>query len=163
MPTRPVRAPPPPPAEPPRAPGGWSNDADDDSMTDDADDDDAADGFTDAGSAGPDAPGPGAAAPDDVKRFAKELGDMIAQSGRFEESDLYENGHRRPLSQIVSMSKVAGVWNLLTDAEKIEITDSTGQLANNRPYLARPQSFAPAIRKNAPFVINANGDRISIK
>ena len=107
---------------------------------------------------GPDDPAPKG----DQERFAQKLGDAVARSGGFEESDLYENGVRRPLSQIVAMAKVSGVWRFLSDSEKMQYTDSSGQLANNRPYLARKTSFAPALQKNTPFVINASGARISV-
>ena len=122
-----------------------------DTFADDGDDD---------GDDGDDGPAP--ASKGDREQFTLKLGDAVARSGGFEESDLYENGVRRPLSQIVAMAKVSGVWRFLSDSEKMQYTDSSGQLANNRPYLARKTSFAPALQKNTPFVINASGARISV-
>ena len=72
------------------------------------------------------------------------------------------SGNRRPLSQLITISKVAGIWSMLSDEEKTEVTESTGQLAHARPYISRKLEYAPAIRKDGVWVINASCQKIRI-
>ena len=94
---------------------------------------------------------------------ASGLTRLLGASDAYDEGDMFDaSGTRRPLSQLIAMSKVAGIWSLLSDEERTEVTESTGQLANARPYISRKLEYAPAIRKNVKFVINASGERIRI-
>ena len=111
-----------------------------------------------AGAAGPAGP---AGVTNDA--MAAHLAKLLANSTAFDAADLYDvNGNRRSLDTLVKMSKVSGIWNLLTDTEKNGLTASTGQLESGRNFIAREAIYAEAIPKAEVFVINAQGKKIKI-
>ncbi len=70
---------------------------------------------------------------------------------------LDEDGNRKSLEQLLAMTKLAPVWNLLKDEENTAVQYTAGVLRNDMPFIirdARPDDF---VKKFRPVVMTVNG------
>ena len=97
------------------------------------------------------------------KQFSKLLAKLIAEETSYSPSDVNdEYGNRRPIDQLLSMAKYSSLWPMLSEVEKLSITDTPGVLANDRSYIARKVISSTPLTKVRPFVINKSGERILV-
>ena len=97
------------------------------------------------------------------EQFAKLLAKLLAEETSYSPSDVNdEHGNRRPIDQLLSMAKYSTIWPMLSEVEKMSVTDTPGVLANDRSYIARKVTSSAPLTKPMPFVINASGERVQL-
>ena len=99
---------------------------------------------------------------DDADVFAKNIANLLRNHTAYTAADLYENGRRRPLSELVAMARYSSIWPLLSDLERQQIHNINGVLAHGRSYISREVIPVPPLRQATTFVVTSDGSRMDI-
>ncbi len=70
---------------------------------------------------------------------------------------LDEDGNRKSLEQLLAMTKLAPVWNLLNDEEKTAVQYTAGVLRNDMVFIIRGAKSGGFVKKVRPTVMTVSG------
>ena len=70
---------------------------------------------------------------------------------------LNEDGERKSLEQLLAMTKLAPVWNILNDEEKTAVQYTEGVLRNNMGFIIRGSRQGGFVKRVRPTVMTVSG------
>ncbi len=70
---------------------------------------------------------------------------------------LNEDGERKSLEQLLAMTKLAPVWNLLNDEEKTAVQYTAGVLRSDMAFIIRGAKPGGFVKKFRPYVKTLDG------